>query len=237
MDKVRETAAYHLKIKDWPEDERPREKLLKHGSRTLSDAELLALLIGSGTGGVTAVDVAKKLLAEHQCLAAVGSKSVQELSRMKGIGPARSAKIAAAFEIGRRSAASGGVKGVKVRSPEDVVRMFGPGLSDLKQEVFQVILLDGANRILRHERITTGILNASLAHPREVFKCAVDYRAAGIVLLHNHPSGEAAPSEEDRRMTAQLVQAGEVMGIPVLDHIIVAGRGHFSFIREGMLKS
>lgn len=226
-----------MKIKDWPADERPREKLLKSGARFLSDAELLALLIGSGTGGATAVDVAKKLLIEYGGLAALASKNVQEFSRMKGIGPARSAKIAAVFEIGRRAASGHDTKGMKIQSPEDIVRMYGPLLRDLKNEVFKVVLLDNANRILRDEQVSQGILNASLVHPREVFKPAVDYVAAGVVLVHNHPSGEAAPSFEDRNMTAQLVRAGEVMGIPVLDHVILAGDVYYSFAKEGLLKT
>ena len=115
--------------------------------------------------------------------------------------------------------------------------MYGPLLRDLKNEVFKVVLLDNANRILRDEQVSQGILNASLVHPREVFKPAVEYMAAGIILLHNHPSGEAMPSSEDRTITAQLVGAGEMMGIPVLDHVILAGDGYFSFAKEGLLKT
>lgn len=237
MDRVKEPAEYHLKIKDWPEDERPREKLLKHGSRSLSDAELLALLIGSGTGGATAVDVAKALLTKQGGLGVLGSRNVLEFSRMKGIGPARGAKLVAAFEIGRRAASGGSTKGARIQSPEDIVRLFGPVFRDLKSEMFKVILLDSANRILGDDLVTQGILNASLVHPREVFKCAVDRVAAGIVVMHNHPSGEPAPSSEDRAITAKLVGAGQVLGIPVLDHVILAGEGYFSFAQEGLLKS
>jgi DNA repair protein RadC len=235
--KVNEATEYHLKIKDWPADERPREKLLKSGARSLSDAELLALLIGSGTGGITAVDIAKKLLVEHGGLAELASKNVVAFSKMKGIGPARSAKIAAMFEIGRRAASGCKSKGMKIQSPKDIVRMYGPLLRDLKNEVFKVVLLDNANRILRDAQVSEGILNASLVHPREVFKPAVEYVAAGVILLHNHPSGEAVPSSEDRIITAKLVRAGEMMDIPVLDHVILAGDGYFSFAKEGLLKT
>jgi DNA repair protein RadC len=236
MKKTKKPPQVHLKIKDWPEDERPREKLLKNGPGALSDGELLALLIGSGTDGFTAVDVAKSLIAEVQGLSGLASGNVYEFSRMKGIGPARAARIAAAFEIGRRASSSGGRKGAKMERPEDVAGLFGPLLRDLPAEEFRVLLLDGANRVLHDEKVTQGTLNASLAHPREVFKTAVDHRAAGIILLHNHPSGEAAPSAEDRRITDQFRRAGADLGIPVLDHVIVAGNGYFSFAKEGLLK-
>ena len=235
-DKVKETSFYHTKIKDWPEDERPREKLLKFGPQVLSEAELLALLIGSGTGGITAVDLAKRLLVENGSLATLASKGVAELSRMKGIGPARGARVLAAFEIGRRVDAGREGDDIKVNAPEDVVRLYGPKLRDLKKEVFKIVLLDSGNRIIRDVTVSEGSLNASIVHPREVFKPAVDHLAAGIILVHNHPSGEPSPSREDRRVTAQMVKASEVMGIPVLDHVVLAGNRFFSFAKEGLLK-
>jgi DNA repair protein RadC len=234
--KIRETAFYHPKIKDWPEDERPREKLLKSGPQALSDAELVALLVGSGSGGVTAVDVAKKLVQENGGLTALAAKGVPEMTRMKGIGPARGARILAAFEIGRRAACRPGPAKFKVRSPEDVVMRFGPALRSARQEVFKVILLDGGQRMIRDSTVSKGTLNASLVHPREVFKTAVDELAASVILMHNHPSGEPAPSAEDRSITLQMTEAGRLMGIPVLDHVIIAGNGFFSFAKEGLIK-
>ena len=234
--KVKETSFYHTKIKEWPEEERPREKLLKFGPQVLSDAELLALLIGSGTGGVTAVDLAKRLLVEYACLSTLASHGIAELTRMKGIGPACAARILAAFELGRRIEMGSERKNVKVNSPEDVVRFSLPEFRGLKKEVFKAILLDSGNRVIRDVTISQGTLNASVVHPREVFKAAVDYLAAGIILIHNHPSGEPVPSKEDRKVTSQLVKSGEVLGIPVLDHLIIAGRRYFSFVKEGMLK-
>jgi len=236
VEKVKETSFYHTRIKEWPEDERPREKLLKLGPQFLSDAELLALLIGSGTNGITAVDLAKRLLVEHKTLATLASKEVVELIRMKGIGPASGARILAAFEIGRRIEIGQGKKKIKINSPDDVVKFYLPMLRGLKKEIFKVILLDSGNKIIRDVTISQGTLNASLVHPREVFKAAIDYLAAGIILLHNHPSGESAPSMEDRKITSQLIKAGEVMGIPVLDHIIIAENNYFSFGKEGLLK-
>jgi DNA repair protein RadC len=236
VDKVQETHFYHTKIKEWPEDERPREKLLKLGPQALSNAELLALLIGSGTNGVTAVDLAKRLLVEHRHLVNLASKGITELVRMKGIGFACGARILAAFEIGRRIEAGGKGKGVKINSPVDVFRFAYPEFRGLKKEFFKVVLLDSGNKIIRDITISQGTLNASVVHPREVFKAAVDYLAAGIILLHNHPSGESDPSEEDRKITLQLEEAGQIIGIPVLDHIIVAGSQYFSFAKEGLLK-
>jgi len=235
-DKVKETSFYHTKIKEWPEEERPREKLLKFGVHVLSDAELLALLIGSGTKNVTAVDLAKRLLVENKNLTALASKEVRELVRLKGIGPACGARLLAAFEIGRRIEAGGLSKRVKVNGPEDVVKYYLPQFKGFKKEIFRAILLDSGNKIIHDVTISQGTLNASIVHPREVFKAAVDYLAAGIILLHNHPSGESAPSNDDRKVTSQMINAGAMMGIPILDHIVLAGDRYFSFAKEGLLK-
>ena len=228
-------SSYRTRIKEWPAEERPREKMLRFGSSSLSDAELLALLIGSGTGGATAVDIAKHFLVKHRHLNAVAGQTVHELARLKGIGPARASRIAAAFEIGRRVEAGGDYEGRKIRAPEDLVRYYGPRFRDLKQEIFSVVLLDSGQHILRDVQISSGTLNASLVHPREVFKPAIDHVAAGIVLIHNHPSGVASPSDEDRRITMQIKQAGDIVDIPVLDHIILAKNRFYSFAKEGLL--
>lgn len=234
-EKIRERAYYHTKIRDWPENERPREKLLRSGPDVLSDAELIAIFIGSGTGGITAVDVAKRLMIEHQDLQGLAAANSQELLRMQGIGPARGASILAAFEIGRRVESRN--RGVRQRfeSPEAVYRAFAPLLRDLKREIFKVLLLDSGNRLIRDVTISEGTLNASLVHPREVFKSAIDFLAGGIILLHNHPSGESRPSQEDNKITRQLVDSGKLLGIPVLDHIIVASDRYFSFAEENLL--
>jgi len=228
-------STYRTRIKEWPADDRPREKLLKHGAGSLSDAELLALLIGSGTGDATAVDIAKHFLVQHRNLSTVASQSIHELARLKGIGPARAARITAAFEIGRRVESGTDYERQKIRAPEDLVRYYGPRFRDLKQEIFSVVLLDSGQKILRDVQISSGTLNASLVHPREVFKSAIDHVAAGIVLIHNHPSGIAFPSDEDRMITAQIKKAGEIVDIPVLDHIILAKNKFYSFAKEGLL--
>ncbi len=224
-----------VRIKDWPSDERPREKLMQHGPRVLSEAELLALLLGSGTGGMTAVDVARQLLKDFEGLKNLAGCNLEELNRMRGIGHARASRMLAAFELGRRIQSGNRERRVKITAPADLVRFMGPDLRGLKQEVMRVVLLDSGNRVIRDTELTRGTLNASLVHPREVFKKAVDSLAAGLILVHNHPSGEPAPSVQDRRMTEQMCSAGELMGIPVLDHIIIAETGYFSFADSGLL--
>ncbi len=237
VDKIRENAYYHTRIKDWPENERPREKLHKSGPGALSDAEILALLIGSGTGGVTAVDVAKRLLVEYEDLSGMASATAEEIGRLKGVGPARGARILAAFELGRRVEAGGIRMRSKIQTPGDIFRMYGPVFRNLKREIFKVLLLDSGNKLIRDVTVSEGTLNASIVHPREVFKSAVDHLAAGVILMHNHPSGEANPSFEDKKITKQLVQAGEVMGIPVLDHVILAPDRYFSFSEARLLSA
>ncbi|MBN1895207.1 DNA repair protein RadC [bacterium] len=223
------------RIKDWPVDDRPREKLLKQGAGGLTDAELLALFIGSGTGGVTAVDLARSLLTEHGGLEHLAALGIAELSRFKGIGAARGARILAAFEIGRRAQVPRAGKAFKISGPGDVASRLMPVFRDARQEEFHVLLLDSGNRVIRDAAISKGTLNASLVHPREVFKTAIDHLAAGVVLAHNHPSGEPAPSAEDRAVTRQIVEAGKTMGIPVLDHVIIAGDRFYSFAQEGLI--
>jgi len=233
---VHENTTYRIRIKDWPVHERPRERLIQLGPGSLSDAELLALLIGSGTGGASAVDLAKILLTEIGSFSVLCNKTVLELSRIKGIGRARAARIVAAFEVGRRTIERPRERKEKIRTPEDIVTFFSPCLRDARHEIFKVILLDGANRIIRDYTVSEGTLNASVVHPREVFKPAVDELASAVILVHNHPSGNIAPSPEDRAVTQQMVEAGRCMGIPVLDHIIIAGKDYYSFAREGLIR-
>ncbi len=235
VEKIRENSFYHTKIKEWPEEERPREKLIRFGTDRLSDAELLAILIGSGTKNITALDLAKKLLVEYESLSELASLTVQELSRLKGIGNASSARIMASFELGRRIETGPKKKRVKIDSPEAVVRLYSARLRDLKNEIFLTVLLDSGNKLIRDVTISQGTLNSSIVHPREVFKAAVDNLAAGIILVHNHPSGEIEPSEDDRMVTVQMVKASKIIGIPVLDHIIIGDSRYFSFKERGMI--
>ncbi|MBP9211638.1 MAG: DNA repair protein RadC [Bacteroidetes bacterium] len=224
-------------IKEWPEDERPREKLVAHGAASLSEAELLAILINIGTAQRSAVDVARGLLNEYSTLKRIASLTVADLkqSRHKGIGTAKAVTIVAACEFARRIAAKSTDTETAIRTPEDIHRRYGPKLRDLRQEQFMVVSLSSANKVIRDRVITTGLLNASLTHPREVFREAILEQAAGIILLHNHPSGNPEPSREDIAVTKQIVEAGKIIGISVHDHIIIAGDEFTSLMERGLM--
>lgn len=212
--------------------ERPRERLLALGPRALSLGELLTLLVGSGGGTGPAAAVAERILTqaggEVRRLARLPPRS---LVGVDGVGTAVAARIAAALELGRRAAAGQGPAAERIRGPADVHALMGPLLRDLAQEEFHALLLNAQHRILRTVLVTRGILDASLIHPREVFRAAVTEGAAAVILVHNHPSGDPSPSVEDRAVTRQLVEAGRVLGIPILDHVVV-GDGRFTALSE-----
>jgi DNA repair protein RadC len=231
---VFEPSFYHTTIKQWPEGERPREKLMHHGSASLTEAELLAILIRTGSRGATAVDLAKKLLSDQRTLRDLARMSVVDLGQL-GIGRVRAAAIVAAFELGRRMPASGGSDRPIVRAPEDVTLVFLPRLRDLQHEEFWVLLLSTSNQLMRDVRITSGTLNSSLVHPRECFSEALKEKAASVIFVHNHPSGNPEPSQEDLSITRQLTEAGKILGIPVYDHIVVGGAQFVSFAQRGLL--
>ncbi|MFO7889540.1 MAG: DNA repair protein RadC [bacterium] len=234
-EKIKDTSWYHLGIKDWPEEERPREKLIKSGAHSLTDSELIALLLGSGINGVSAVGLAKRILVEYTDLSGLACVSVKELTRMKGVGEANCARLLAAFEIGRRIESGPSSKKMKINSPGDVYKIYAPLLRDKRMEIFKVILLNSGNRIIRDVIITQGTINSSIVHPREIFKTAIDHLAAGIILLHNHPSGEKKPSLEDKRVTEQVFKAGKMLDIPVLDHIIIVRDSYYSFVENRLV--
>ena len=236
--------AYHAPITEWDAEDRPREKLAKHGSQVLSDAELLALIIGSGTrtaeGPVSAVGLGKALGRAFGSLSELARREEGTLTRVRGMGPAKAAKLLAAFEIGRRMeaehAAEGADERIQVQSPEDVAAAYGPQMRGLKQEVFKIVLLNTANVVEGDYTVSEGGLAASIVEPRAVFQTAVLENAAAVVIcLHNHPSGNPEPSREDEKITRQLAEAGEVMGIPVHDHLIIAGSGYTSLAERGVL--
>ena len=233
--KVSEPSMFHSKITEWPKDERPREKLMSHGGESLSDAELLAILIRTGSGNITAVDLAKRLLKDFQTLENLAYRSLQDFKQYHGLGDAKSITLLAAFELGRRAASHRRSEKLQIRSPEDVVKRFQPLMRDLRQEMFKVLLLDSANHLIRDVEVTSGILNSSLVHPREVFRTAIAEPAASVILLHNHPSGNPEPSAEDLQVTKQIVEAGKVIGIPVHDHIIITANSFTSFAERGLL--
>ncbi len=206
--------------------ERPRERLRTVGPRNLSLEELFVLLVGSGTASRSAVRVARGLARRFPELGRLASADVGSLEGLPGVGPATAARLVDAFELGRRAAAERGAGSAPIRGPEDVYRRLGPRLRDAPQEEFHALLLNTRHRVVREVLITRGILDASLIHPREVFRVAVGEGAAGIILVHNHPSGDPTPSPEDRAVTRQLSEAGRAVGIPVLDHVVV-GRGRY----------
>lgn len=234
---VQEPPLRYASIKEWPEDERPREKLVKHGAASLSDSELLAILINSGSGKESAVDLARKLLHEYKSLRTLSGLSVADLKqrKFKGIGKVKAIVMVAAFEIARRLASAPKEDLSPIRTPEDVARRYAPQLKDLKQEVFMVICLSSSNRIIQDRTITKGLLNSSLTHPREVFREAILENAASIILLHNHPSGNLEPSREDIQITKQLFEAGRIIGISVQDHIIIGGDNFTSMMERGLM--
>ena len=192
------------------------------GARHLSARELVALLVGSGGVGGSAFEVADRLLASvGGSLRRLGASDPGTLERVPGVGAATAARVLAALELGRRSAAGASDEEEPIRGPADVFRRMGPRLRDLPQEEFHALLLNTRHKVLREVAITRGILDASLIHPREVFRLAVVEGAAGVILVHNHPSGDPTPSAEDRAVTRQLAEAGRSLGIPVLDHIVI----------------
>lgn len=221
-------------LKDWPENERPRERLLLHGADRLSDAQLLAIIIRNGANGRTAVDLGRELLERFDGLAGIAQAGISEICSIKGIGPAKAAEIKAAIELGRRHARPT-LAGASFCASGDVADFFLPRLKDAKREEFRCVLLDTKNRFIRDETVSIGSLTASLVHPRDTFKSAVRESAAAVIFVHNHPSGDTKPSQEDILLTRRLVQAGELLGIRVLDHIIVGNGGHFSFRDSGMI--
>jgi len=227
---------YHAPI----ESDQPREKLLKHGPSALSDAEVLALLLGSGThtrdGTLSAVELGRALLQTYGSLHNVSQRKPKELTRIRGVGPAKATKVAAAFEAGRRVESQRQQQDrVQVTCPADVADVYGPLLRDLDKEVFKVVHLNTANIIMGDYTVSEGGLSSSIVEPRGVFEQAILDDAAAVICLHNHPSGNPEPSREDIRITRQLVDAGETMGIPIHDHLIIAGTQHTSLAERGLM--
>ena len=225
-----------VRMREMPAAERPRERLTRLGAPALSAVELLALVIGSGGGGRSSLDVAQQVFARNEgSLRRLASSPVAALRAITGVGPAKAVVLHAALELGRRLSAENRSTGESVSGPMDVYRYFAPRLEDLPVEEFHVAVLDTQHRLERDITVTRGLLSASLVHPREVFREAIAERAASIILVHNHPSGDPTPSADDRKVTSQLVAAGRLLDIPVHDHVII-GRGRYaSFAESGLL--
>ncbi|HEX8716158.1 MAG TPA: DNA repair protein RadC [Gemmatimonadaceae bacterium] len=225
-----------LSIKELPRSERPRERLQHLGARSLSVAELLSIVVGSGAGGCSALGVGQEILARSGgSLRRIAAEPVATLTGMRGMGMVRAITIHAALELGRRMALESRDEGVPLRSPRDVYAAFAARLQDLPVEEFHVAVLDSQHRLERDVTVTRGILNSSLVHPREVFREAIAERAAAIILVHNHPSGDPTPSADDRLVTEQLVAAGRLLDIPVHDHVVVGRERYVSFAETGLL--
>jgi len=215
-----------------PSGDRPRERLRSIGARNLALRELVGLVVGSGSSGASALEVADRIaVAVDGSLHRLASLDVARLEAVPGVGAATAARLVAALELGRRAASEEGDRKAQVRGPADVFSRMGPRLRDTPQEEFHALLLNSRHRVLREVLVTRGILDSALIHPREVFRPAVAEGAAGVILVHNHPSGDPTPSAEDRAVTRQLAEAGRAVGIPVLDHVIL-GRGAYTSLSD-----
>jgi DNA repair protein RadC len=218
-------------------EERPREKMLNSGPRSLSDAELICLLIGSGTKDESAIELARKiLLLTDNRLPELGKLRLTELTSIKGIGTARAVIIASALELGRRRRAAEVRIKEKISSSKDAYEYLLPQLEDLQHEEFWIICLSRSNEVIKYKRISEGGMHATVVDPKRVFYEALQERAAALILAHNHPSGNLQPSPEDFRITKRLLDSGRILDCPVLDHIIVTSRGYYSFADENQLE-
>jgi len=224
------------KVKDLPIDDRPREKLLLRGPQNLTDAELIAILLRTGTKGKSVISMAHEIILSENNLAQLASRSSAELIKTSGIGKDKAATLLAAFEISRRILSqTKWFSQKKITSPADVAEIFIPLLRDELKEQFIVVCLSSANKIVRYEKISLGNLNSSVVHPREIFRTAIENNSASIILIHNHPSENPEPSNEDISITRKIVEAGKIMDIPVFDHIIVAGNSYTSFVERRLI--
>lgn len=225
-----------IKISDLAEEDRPREKLLLKGKAALSDAELIAILIGSGTPSMSAVDLSRLILknVNHE-LSSLARMSIQDLKKFKGIGEAKAITIVAAMELSRRRKVEEPIARPKITSSRDIYELMKPELYDEVVEHFYLILLTRSNLVIKKQLISQGGTTGTVVDAKMVFKTALEHLAQSIILVHNHPSGNLTPSEQDRRLTERLVRAGKELDLPVIDHLIFADRGYFSFADEGIL--
>ncbi len=223
-------------IKNWAEDDRPREKMLQRGAAALTDAELLAILISSGTREKSALDLAREVLAlAHNHLHELGRLSIIELKKTKGIGEARAITIAAAMELGRRRQVGEGLQRATISTSKDAAEIIIPLLQDLNHEAFCVMYLNQANRLIRHEIISSGGLTGTVADIRIILKSALLQNANQVIIAHNHPSGNMQPSGADKELTRKLKDAAGLMDIKLLDHLIISANGFLSFSDEGLI--
>ncbi|MES2797097.1 MAG: DNA repair protein RadC [Bacteroidota bacterium] len=225
-----------LNIKSWAEEDRPREKLISKGRSALTDAELLGILIGSGIRNMTAVDLAKLILQSvGNDLNNLAKLSIKDLSKFKGIGEAKAINIVAALELGRRRKESEIVKTPKLNASKLIYDFMKPYLLDLQHEEFWILILSQASELIKAEKISSGGVTGTIADPRIIFKLALENVGTGIILVHNHPSGNLKPSQQDINLTRKLLEAGKLLDISVHDHIIFGNNGYFSFVDNGLI--
>ncbi|HEX5420272.1 MAG TPA: DNA repair protein RadC [Gammaproteobacteria bacterium] len=220
-------------VKEWPQSERPREKLLRGGPKLLSDGELLALLLGSGCSGANVLEVARGLLARCGGLHGVLACTPSELAGLKGLGPARVARLQAAIELGRRYLAAPSAARLTLKAPQDAACVFQAQLADLPHEVFSCLFLDTRHRVISYEELFRGTIDGAMVYPREVLKRALHHNASAVIVAHNHPSGVSEPSEADRSITLKLSKALALIDVRLLDHLIVSRGGHVSLAERG----
>ena len=235
-DPRRTTEGIQSRSTAWVESDRPRERLLE--GKTLTDSELLAILLRTGNGETSAVGLARDIFKRFGSVANLESATPAQLCEVKGIGPAKAAEIIAALQLGRRAAeehARARDRQPQINTSSDVAEMFRHRMRGMTQEEFVLLCLNTKNKVTREVMISRGTLNASMVHPRDVFKNALDHSAAAVVFVHNHPSGDPRPSGEDRSLTSRLSDCGKLLGIRVLDHVIVGADTHYSFADEGEL--
>ena len=222
-------------VRDLPKSERPRERLIKFGPEALSAQELLALIIGRGIPKKSVMNIAQELLARFGNIKSISQASIAALSEIKGVGLAKAAQLKACFELGKRQDLEPELKNYDIKNPQSVVKAIRASIKDKAKEHFKLILLDTRNKIIGISTISIGTLNASLVHPREIFKEAIIHNSASVVLAHNHPSGDPEPSEEDLTITKRLVDSGKILGIEVIDHIIIGKTNFSSFKERGLI--
>jgi DNA repair protein RadC len=224
-------------MKQWPAGDRPREKCIQQGAETLSHAELLAILLRSGTRRYSALDIARQLLSDNDGLLQLGMMTTGALSKYHGVGPAKATTLTAAFQLGARfHEVLQTNENPVISGPESIANAYGERMRLMRKEVCKVILLNRAHRAYRDMNISIGSISASIVHPREVFKPAIDHLASAIILMHNHPSGELKASRQDIEITKIIYKAGEILDIPLLDHIIIGHSGYLSLREQGHME-
>lgn len=226
---------YKLTLKEYPVELQPRERLFRFGVQALSDRELIAILLTTGSREGTALDLAEGILTKYQGLKNFSHLTQEELESIKGVGQGKAARIIAAVELGKRISLQGSDFKPAIRSPEDVSNLVMEEMRILDREHFKALLLNTKNQVISCETISIGNLNSSLVHPRELFKVAVKRSAAALILLHNHPSGDPTPSRDDIKITKRLIEAGEIMGIGILDHVIIGNKIFISMKEQGLI--